>query len=131
MNIEKEFSPEAMPNFKSVMDAVEKYFHERGQSPQALSTREGVIIHPKLKDLTFKFWAIPEIAPPEKPEVQTDPKDFVAVTFEGDIQDEKKQYFTGLVFRNFNEAQVELTKLAKILFEDETEENQNTYQQAA
>jgi hypothetical protein len=130
MNFEKEFSHESMPDFKSVMDAVTEPAIKQGQSPEPLSTRVGSIIHPKLKDVTFKFWALPEIAPLEKPEVQANPKDFVAVTFEGDVADEKKQYFTGLVFRSFSEAQAELTKLATVLFENEGDKNETTYNQA-
>lgn len=86
MNIEKEFSHESMPDFRTVMAEINKYFKHRAEP---LSIRAGSMIHPKLKDLTFQFWAIPEIAPPENPGIQANPKDFVAVTFEGDIPDEK------------------------------------------
>ena len=70
MNIENKFFHESVPDYMSVINAIDKHYKEvlgyeaLKKKIEPLFTLEGGVIHPKLNGATFQFWAIPEIAPP-------------------------------------------------------------------
>jgi hypothetical protein len=122
---------ESLPSYLDVKKAIDKYYSEHGQALTPLSLRTGSMIHEKLKNVTFQFWAIPEVAPKEASERQEDPKDLVAVDTLGQVPDGYEQDLSGLVFKNFNDAQAGLTEIAKKLYDTREDESKISYNQAA
>jgi hypothetical protein len=119
------------PEFSLVLEAIKKWYRDNGKEPVPLYTLEGETIHPKLKNIEFYFWTVPEIGEPNRPEQIHPLEDFIAVETRG-IDSSKYQSLLNRVFKSFNEAKFELGQTAKAIFEnEEANKNEPHYSKAA
>ncbi|HRH32623.1 MAG TPA: hypothetical protein PK720_00505 [bacterium] len=131
---EKE-TPNPRPRANDVYIAILGWFEHEKKSPSPLYIREGTTFDPKLENVTFEFWAVPEIGKPNKSEISADPEDYVVIhaspTLSGTTIPDYSELTSG-VYRSFNEAKEDLGKLiANMMKRQEAEKDfENNYREA-